>query len=343
MVRKIMSMLYHSEIRDVILGMEISAPSKQRQQIAEIEKQTKEQSHITATTTRTVNVHGDEIIVSTMSNYETQTFSSKTECRTQAISATYLEQRTKYIYVSSDNIKEIGFTYILPNNILKKFIMISDLRTQIAGYLYGVSPSDNPQVKEIRCIVMVPQWGTHQVVHLPQRLPSHDYLKEMEPLGWIHTQPNKLSQPSPQDATMHAKIIADNPSWDRVKIIIITCSFTPGSCLLTAYKLTPSGFEWGRNNEDTGNNPHGYLPSHYECVEILLSDPKKFLGYYMVPSQGSWNYYFMSIKHFPTMNYELQLANPKDFYHEIHREFISPVSVTLRRPLLIMKMSLLSS
>ena len=34
---------------------------------------------------------------------------------------------------------------------------------QIAGYLYGVSPTDNPQVKEIHCIVLVPQWGTHQV------------------------------------------------------------------------------------------------------------------------------------------------------------------------------------
>ena len=35
---------------------------------------------------------------------------------------------------------------------------------QISGYMYGVSPPDNPQVKEIRCIVMVPQWGTHQVI-----------------------------------------------------------------------------------------------------------------------------------------------------------------------------------
>ena len=33
-------------IRDIILGMEISAPSAQRQQIAEIEKQTKEQSQV---------------------------------------------------------------------------------------------------------------------------------------------------------------------------------------------------------------------------------------------------------------------------------------------------------
>ena len=76
--------------------------------------------------------------------------------------------------------------------------MISDLRTQISGYLYGVSPADNPQVKEIRCIVLPPQWGTHQTVHLPNNLPSHEYLTELEPLGWIHTQPNELPQLSPQ-------------------------------------------------------------------------------------------------------------------------------------------------
>ena len=125
--------LTQSEIRDIILGMEISAPSQQRQQIAEIEKQTKEQSQLTATTTRTTNIHGDEIIVSTTSNYETQTFSSKTEWRVRAISATNLHLRTNHIYVSSDDIKETGFTYILPKNILKKFIVISDLRTQVKG------------------------------------------------------------------------------------------------------------------------------------------------------------------------------------------------------------------
>ena len=61
------------------------------------------------------------------------------------------------------------------------------------------------------------------------------------------------------------------------------CSFTPGSCSLTAYKLTPSGYEWGRTNTDKSNNPKGYLPSHYEKVQMLLSD--RFLGFFMVPSQ----------------------------------------------------------
>lgn len=94
--------------------------------------------------------------------------------------------------------QETGYTYIMPKNILKKFICIADLRTQIAGYLYGISPPDNPQVKEIRCIAMPPQWGTHQHVNLPSALPEHDFLNDLEPLGWMHTQPNELPQLSPQ-------------------------------------------------------------------------------------------------------------------------------------------------
>lgn len=92
--------------------------------------------------------------------------------------------RTQHIYVNSDDVKDTGFTYILPKNILKKFIIISDLRTQIGGFLYGVSPPDNPQVKEIRCIVMIPQTGNHQQVQLPHQLPQHELLTDLEPLGW---------------------------------------------------------------------------------------------------------------------------------------------------------------
>lgn len=107
----------------------------------------------------------------------------------------------------------------------------------------------------------------------------------------------------PQDITTHAKVMADNPAWDGEKTVIITCSFTPGSCSLTAYKLTPSGFEWGRQNTDKGNNPKGYLPSHYEKVQMLLSD--RFLGFFMVPAQGSWNYNFMGMSYSISITYVL--------------------------------------
>lgn len=78
---------------------------------------------------------------------------------------------------------------------------------------------------------------------------------------------------------------------------------------------------------------------------MLLSD--RFLGFFMVPAQGSWNFNFMGksilwslgsasnveilkysshilyfvsgVRHDANMKYELTLANPKEFYHEIHR------------------------
>lgn len=39
------------------------------------------------------------------------------------------------------------------------------------------------QVKEVRCIVIVPQVGNHQSVTLPRRLPEHELLEGLEPLG----------------------------------------------------------------------------------------------------------------------------------------------------------------
>ena len=164
---------------------------------------------------------------------------------------------------------------------------------------------------------MVPQWGTHQQVHVPTQLPEHEFLQDLEPLGWLHTQPNELPQMAPQDITTQSKIMAEHPSWDGEKVVCITCAFTPGSCSLTAYKLTPSGFEWGKNNSDMGPAPQGYLPSHYEKVQMLLSD--RYLGFFMVPAEGSWNYNFMGVKHTANMRYDLQLANPLEFYHELHR------------------------
>lgn len=75
-----------------------------------------------------------------------------------------------------------------------------------------------------------------------------------------------------QDVTAHAKMLEANKSWDGERCVVITASFTPGSCSLTAYKLTPGGYEWGRTNKGDLANPVGYSPNHYEKVQMLLSD-----------------------------------------------------------------------
>lgn len=67
--------------------------------------QSRETTQLTAVTTKTTNVHGDELIITTTSPYEQQAFASKTDWRVRAISATNLYLRVNHIYVNSDDIK----------------------------------------------------------------------------------------------------------------------------------------------------------------------------------------------------------------------------------------------
>lgn len=105
-----------SEIRDIILGMEIAAPSVQRQQMAEIEKNTEAAAQVTALQTKTTNIHGDEIVVTTTTQYEQQTFASKSDWRVRAISATNLPLRVNHIFVGNDDVKDDAgsYTYVIP-------------------------------------------------------------------------------------------------------------------------------------------------------------------------------------------------------------------------------------
>lgn len=310
--------LTQTEIRDIILGMEITPPSEQRRQIAEIEKQTREQTQMTAVTTESANKFGEQMITTTHSNYEQETFSSKTDWRIRAISASNLHLRTNQIYVSSDDIKETGYTYVFPKNLLKKFITIADLRTQICGFMYGVSPPDNDMVKEIHCIAIPPQRGTHQNVILPQYLPDNEVLEDLQPLGWIHTQPNELPQLSPYDVVQHSRLVSEHDDWNIDRCIVMTCSFTPGSVSLKAYKLSEGGLEWGIKNKNSASNPQGYLQSHYEKVQMLLSD--KFRGFFMVPDDGLWNFNFVGMADRENSKYGMDIGNPLDFYAEAHRK-----------------------
>ena len=161
--------LTQSEIKDIILGMEVAPVNIQKQEIERIEKQNKEAAQLQAETVKSTNIHGQQMVVQVLSGFEREKFMSKTDWRMRAISATSLHLRTNHIYVTNSDadIKETGYTYVLPKNILKRFICISDLRIQISGFMYGISPPDNPFVKEIRAIVMVPQIGTYQYVSLP--------------------------------------------------------------------------------------------------------------------------------------------------------------------------------
>lgn len=288
--------------------------------MAEIEKSTEAQAQITSIQTKTTNIHGDEIQTVTTTNYEQQVFSSKSDWRVRAISATNLPLRVQHIFVSNDDVKDDAgsLTFVIPKNVLKTFIVNADLRTQVAAFLYGKAPADNPQVREVTTVVYVPQRGSHGSVELPTMLPQHEFLLQgLEPLGWIKTQSSEVQHLSPVDVAQQAKIMSANPEWAPTSICL-TASFTPGSISLSAWELTPAGFEWGRKQSGDLSNPVGFSPSMAGRVQLLLSD--RILGSTLVPTGDVWNYSVGLGQLFtPQMSYSVTLGTPKPFWDECHR------------------------
>ncbi|CRG98542.1 pre-mRNA-processing-splicing factor 8, putative [Plasmodium relictum] len=357
--------LTQNEIRDILLGMEITPPSIQRQQIAELEKNNLDniEQQMKVTTSKTTTKHGNEIIVSTLSPHEQQTFTTKTDWKIRYLANSSLLFRTKNIYVNNalkntnpDNITSINsindYTYVIAKNLLEKFICISDLKIQVGGFLYGSSPPDNSYVKEIKCILIPPQIGNYQSVTLSNYLPSSKYLENLEILGWIHTQTTNCSNTSNHlttyDMVTHLSFLQeckmktskkksegnvsdeeaaddineDNvelcKTWDKNKTIILTCSFTPGSCTINAYKLTEEGYSFAKNKKNSSDlYAFPNINNLYEQVQILLSNV--FVGFFLIPEDNIWNYNLMGIKFNNNQKYSAQLDIPQPFYADIHR------------------------
>ncbi|GJC80750.1 pre-mRNA-processing-splicing factor 8 [Colletotrichum liriopes] len=268
-----------------------------------------------------LNDYGKKNNVNVSSLTSSETFASKTEWRTRAIATSNLRTKANNIYVSSVDNDLDDVTYVMPNNILKRFITISDLRVQVAGYLYGSSAPDNDQVKEIKCIVMIPQIGGLRNVQLPQQLPQHEFLEGMEPLGVIHTASgSELPYMSAADVTEHARLLDAHQEWDKHNTVTVNVAFTPGSVSLSAWGLTPQGYKWGAENKDTqSDQPQGFTTSMGEKRKLLLSP--RFRGFFLVPENNMWNYSFMgsAFAGMEKKSIHVKLDTPLPFYSDQHR------------------------
>ncbi|KAH9262817.1 hypothetical protein BASA82_000168 [Batrachochytrium salamandrivorans] len=239
------SSLTQSEVRDIILGMEIAPPSQERNEKAmELQKQANASSAaLTGVTTKTVNKFGDEIAVTTTSHYEQTAFKSKADWRIRAIASSSLHLRTKQIYVSDAEEEEEGdggeadWVLVLPKNVLKTFVCASDLRTRVGVYMFGKAPEHAPQVREVKCLVYVPQRGSHVDVEFVSKLPDHASLKGLEFLGVLRSQAQELVRLGPCDVQRQAQGISRGGIFKKVTMLL--------SERIVGFSLVPGGGDEG--------------------------------------------------------------------------------------------------
>jgi len=104
---------------------------------------------------------------------------------------------------------------------------------------------------------------------------------------------------------MQYRMLVQNQEWDAETSVVATCSFTTGSCSLGVYKLSGQGMEWAKVNQEkqvaAGQSDYGQ--QMFEKVQLILSD--KFLGFFMTPEGGAWNYNYNGQNFSANMRYSL--------------------------------------
>ncbi|SMN20752.1 similar to Saccharomyces cerevisiae YHR165C PRP8 Component of the U4/U6-U5 snRNP complex, involved in the second catalytic step of splicing [Maudiozyma saulgeensis] len=315
------SALTQTEIKDLILGQNIKAPSVKRQKMAELAAARAEDRSASATSvmkTKMINAQGEEIVAVTSTNYENQEFNSKNEWRQNAIANSLLYLRLKNIYVASEDFVEEKPIYVLPNNILKNFIEISDVKIQIGAYLYGKAVDGHANIKEIKTVALVPQLADNRSVQLGRPpIPGTNLdIAGLELLGWIHTQGKDIKFMSAAEINTQTSNFGNNNNKDN--LIDISIYSAPGNISLAAYNLSEEGYQWGHNNKDIlDDDAEGFEPSFSSYAQLLLSD--RIMGNFLVPTSKVWNYLFMGTSFNTELEYEMKLGIPIEFYNELHR------------------------
>ena len=312
--------LTQSEIRDIILGVQIAPPSEERQQLAAEEDATS--GLMTAVTTRTTTKTGENVVVQTLSNYEQTQYQSKSDWRKRAIQTANLALRTSRFSVPLDGVMENDETLktlILPLNTLKKFVEISDPYVQVAALLYGQYAPDNESIIEIRCFIIPPQTGNYDSVDFSKTLPSHPLLEGLSPVGWLHTCAIDENLMSPAEAITAASILDKNKEVvnDSLNFTSIVISYPPGSCTIRAFRLTEDGLKWGTQNRETKDRAIGFEDVFFDKVPVVLTET--YNGFFMIPQGIEWNLNFQSLKLLEHETYDVDLGTPLPFFDQRHR------------------------
>lgn len=324
--------LTQSEIRDIILGLETANETIKARATEEVERQNKETK---TTVNETLNADGEKVKVITSTPYEQQQFLSMNDWRNRSIGASLL-------YLRSKNINSVNLegqdtdklpTFIIASNLVKTLVTIADSKTQVGGFLYGkkIKRRDefNNEIKfvEIHSIVLAPQTGTLSSLSLFPHPPTTDFaLRNLQLVGWVHTQSSETLSLSFEDVLASCKIervILEENEDDRFKFNVLTVSLVSGACSLSMYKVNAEGKKWGRTNMELNVNDPGlqatFSKSSYNRCPVWLTE--NFKGFYMTPDNDIWNYNFIGIRldNLQKSAFVFKPSIPKPFYHPVHR------------------------
>lgn len=304
--------LTSNEIRSIIFGIKIAAPSEERQKMVNEEELSLTK---TGVTTLTTDQNGEQHVVQTFSIYEQKQYESSSDWRSRAISSGLLPLKFRHITIPPVQQKGNVDTIIIPENLIKTFINISDPHLQVLSILY--KRLRNP-INEVVAFLIPPQNSKYDSITIPYKLPNDEILTQLEPIGLIHTTVISKADLEPADIILSTNILSRNQHITNPENFhVLTLTYPASGAALSGYQLTMDGVNWGMANKDTKDRTDGHSDNFYKKDVVSISP--SYTGIFFVPSFEVWNLKFFHADDILREDYNVVVGVPKPYFHMDHR------------------------
>ena len=191
---------------------------------------------------------------------------------------------------------------IIPNNIIKHFLMITNPIGQTIGLIFGFYKNTKTKIYEIRVLIIPPQIYTRNLLSFKNVNIKQKILLKLNFFGFmLSTSYIEISLIKLKKLTSNlCKICIANDISSTFNLITININF---------YNYLIQGIQ-------IANFKEGGEFLKQKKIQILITD--RFFGIFLVPEDKKWNYFFKPLifENLKKCNYILDL--PYSFFNYIH-------------------------
>nr|UXY87508.1 splicing factor Prp8 [Cryptomonas sp.] len=289
--------LSNNDIRAIILGAESI-----KVEVHRLENTSNYASSFKTNTIRTCDFLGKNLLVSVLSWEKQKTFISLNDWKIRSIATEKRNLFLRNLNVEFCISQSVNVIYIVPRNIVKYFLNISDPMFRIIGLMFGFLKERKKVLIELRVLLFPPQLYSYKLMLFQTKIDMEGILLKLKFTGFMQSmEREKITITLIREilSNFHESSFIKNNKDSLAFISINLCKY---DCEILGIRI--------KYTEHKEENPV------HEKIQIYLTD--RFLGFFLVPKNKKWNYFFKSSLYNSFEKSEYTLDLPLSFFDYIH-------------------------
>lgn len=234
--------------------------------------------------------------------------------------AAFLDENT-IITVDTAGATGASDQLIFPEETIQKLLACCDVKVQCCAYMFGHALPDSPNIKEVLCVMIPPQFGTAVESRTPPRIPfDAPPLQEgnLSFLGIMRIGESE-AQLTSHDLALQARALEVNEGMVPKGFLTAVLEMSEEGVIVRCYSTTAEGIAWAQQQYEVllKKTPEAADAAHFSPCRGTLSTEAR--GFFLVPAERAWNYFFKGALWRENTEFYVVVDLPLPFFDPLHR------------------------